>query len=141
MSMNRVTIMGRLTKDPELRRTGNGIAVVSFSIAVERDHSSKEDGTKETDFFYVTAWRSTAEFAAKYLSKGRMIGVDGRLQSRSYEDKNGNRRDVVEIMADRMYFADSNRDNRPSAGTTGAYQPEEPTNFAEMSGDDEELPF
>ena len=138
MSMNRVTIMGRLTKDPELRRTGSGIAVVSFSIAVERDHSSKEDGSKETDFFYVTAWRSTAEFAAKYLSKGRMIGVDGRLQSRSYEDKNGNKRDVVEIMADRIYFADSNRTN---SGMSGTYQPEEPTGFAEVSGDDSELPF
>lgn len=139
MSMNRVLVMGRLTKDPELRRTGNGIAVASFSLAVDRDHSSKEDGAKETDFFYIVAWRSTAEFAEKHLGKGRMVAVDGRLQSRSYEDKDGKRRDVVEIVADRIYFADSKRtDDR---GYQNAHQTEEPSGFAELTGDDEPLPF
>lgn len=141
MSMNRVTIMGRLTSDPDFRRLTSGIGCASFTLAVDRDHSSKEDGSRDVDFLDVVAWRSTADFAAKYLVKGRMVAVDGRLQSRNWEDKNGNKRKSVEIMADRIYFADSNRDNRPSAGTTGTYQPAEPTGFAEVSGDDSELPF
>lgn len=139
MSMNRVLEMGRLTRDPELRRTGNGIAVTSFSIAVDRDHSSKEDGSKETDFFDVVAWRSTAEFAAKYLAKGRMIVVDGRLQSRSYEDKDGNKRRTVEILAERIYFADSKRSD--DRGYQNEYQQGEPSGFAEVTGDDSDLPF
>ena len=139
MSMNRVLEMGRLTREPDLRRTGSGIPVASFSIAVDRDHSSREDGTKETDFFDVVAWRGTAEFAEKYLSKGRMIVVDGKLQSRSYEDKDGNKRKAVEIVADRIYFADSKRND--DRGTQNAYQPEEPTGFAEVTEDDSDLPF
>ena len=139
MSMNRVTIMGRLTRDPELRRTGNGIAVANFRLAVERDHISKEDGSKEADFLDVTAWRSTAEFAAKYLTKGRMVAVDGRLQSRTYDDKDGNKRNAVEIVADRIYFADAKRNDDHS--TQNAYQPTEQPGFEEVTGDDESLPF
>ena len=139
MSMNRVLVMGRLTKDPELRHTGNGIAVASFSIAVDRDHSTKEDGTKDTDFFDVVAWRSTAEFAEKYLTKGRMIGVDGRLQSRTYEDKDGNKRKAVEIVADRIYFADSKYAS--DRNTQNAHQPGDPSDFAEVTEDDSDLPF
>lgn len=138
MSMNRVLVMGRLTRDPELRHVGNSIPVASFALAVDRDHSSKEDGSKEADFFDVIAWRNTAEFAERHLTKGRMIAVDGRLQSRNYTDKDGNKRKAVEIVADRIYFADSNRGN---LGNSGAYQPGEPTGFAEVTGDDEPLPF
>ena len=144
MSMNRVLEMGRLTRDPELRRTGSGIPVATFSIAVERDHSSKEDGSKETDFFDVVAWRSTAEFVAKYLAKGRMIAVDGKLQSRSYEDKDGNKRKTVEIVAERVYFADSGRDNARTTSTPGTYenQQDEPTDYAYITSDDgSDLPF
>ena len=139
MSMNRVLVMGRLTKDPELRRTGSGIAVANFTLAVDRDHSSKEDGTKDTDFFDVVAWRSTAEFAEKYLTKGRMIGVDGRLQSRTYEDKDGNKRKAVEIVADRIYFADSKYAS--DRNTQNAYQSGDPSDFAEVTEDDSDLPF
>lgn len=139
MSMNRVLIMGRLTRDPEIRYTGNNIPVSCFSLAVDRDHSSKEDGSKEADFLDVVAWRSTAEFATKHLSKGRMIGVDGRLQSRNYTDKDGKNRKAVEIVAERIYFADSKYAS--DRNTQTAYQPGEPTGFAEVTGDDEPLPF
>ena len=135
--------MGRLTRDPELRRTGSGIAVAGFALAVDRDHSSKEDGSKETDFLEVVAWRSTAEFVSKHLTKGRMIAVDGRLQSRSYEDKDGNKRKAVEIVADRVYFADSGRDNARQAYTPGTYenQQDEPTGYAYAEDDGSDLPF
>lgn len=139
MSMNRVTIMGRLTSDPDFRRLTSGIPCASFTLAVERDHSSKEDGSRETDFLDVVAWRNTADFATKYLAKGRMVAVDGRLQSRNWEDKSGNRRKSVEIIAERIYFADSKRTDERPAQTT--YAPAEPTGFAEVSGDDSELPF
>lgn len=139
MSMNRVLIMGRLTRDPEIRYTGNNIPVACFSLAVDRDHSSKEDGSKEADFLDVVAWRSTAEFATKHLSKGRMIGVDGRLQSRNYTDKDGKNRKAVEIVAERIYFADSKRtDDR---GYQNTYPQGEPSGFAEAPADDSDLPF
>ena len=139
MSMNRVTIMGRLTSDPDYRTLTSGIGCANFTLAVERDHSSKEDGSREADFLDVVAWRSTADFATKYLSKGRMVAVDGRLQSRNWEDKNGNKRKSVEIMAERIYFADSKRtEDRPAQNT---YAPAEPTGFAQIDGNDSELPF
>ena len=138
MSLNRVSIMGRLTRDPDLRYTTSNIAVASWSLAVDRDHSNKEDGSRETDFLDVIAWRSTAEFAAKYLAKGRMIAVDGRLQTRNWEDKSGNKRKSVEIVADSIYFADSNRTN---SGASEAYQSAEPAGFEEVDGEDNQLPF
>ncbi len=138
MSMNRVLIMGRLVKSPELRYTGNNIPVACFSLAVDRDHSSKEDGSKEADFLDFVAWRSTAEFVTKHLSKGRMIGVDGRLQSRNYTDKDGKNRKAVEIVAERIYFADSKRND--DAGYQNTYQPEASSDFA-VTSDDEPLPF
>ena len=100
--------MGRLTRDPELRRTGSGTAVTSFSLACDRDFKS-QSGEKETDFIEVVAWKNTAEFVSKYFSKGRMAVVDGRLQIRDWTDKAGNKRTTAEVVADNVYFADSKR--------------------------------
>ena len=106
--LNKVVIMGRLTKDPELRRTGSGTAVTSFSLACDRDFKSRS-GDKETDFIEVVAWKNTAEFVSKYFSKGRMAVVDGRLQIRDWTDKSGNKRTTAEVVAENVYFADSKR--------------------------------
>ena len=102
--------MGRLTRDPELRRTGNGTAVASFSLAVDRDFKNKETGEKETDFIDVVAWRQTGEFVSRYFTKGRMAVVEGRLQIRPWTDKDGNKRRSAEVVADSVYFGDSKRD-------------------------------
>lgn len=106
--LNKVVLMGRLTKDPELRRTGSGTAVTSFSLACDRDFKS-QSGEKETDFIEVVAWKNTAEFVSKYFSKGRMAVVDGRLQIRDWTDKAGSKRTTAEVVADNVYFADSKR--------------------------------
>lgn len=103
--LNNVTIMGRLTADPELRKTGGGTSVTTFTLACERDF--KTDGEKQADFFEVVAWKHTAEFVSKYFAKGRMAVVSGRLQTRSWTDKDGNKRKAVEIVADNVYFGDS----------------------------------
>lgn len=107
--LNKIFVMGRLTRDPELRRTNNGTAVASFALAVDRDFKNA-DGTKDTDFIDIVAWRGTAEFASKYFAKGRMAVVEGRLQMRDWQDKNGNNRRSAEIVADNMYFGDSRKD-------------------------------
>ena len=99
--LNHIVLMGRLTRDPEMRRTGSGISVVSFSIAVDRDFADKQSGKKETDFIDIVAWRSTADFVSKYFTKGRMAVVHGRLQIRSWTDKQGNSRRTAEVVADR----------------------------------------
>ena len=109
--LNHITIMGRLTRDPELRRTGSGTAVASFSVAVDRDFGKNENGEKETDFIDCVAWRNTAEFISKYASKGRMVVVSGRLQIRSWTDKDGNKRRTAEVVAENVYFGDSRRDS------------------------------
>ena len=109
--LNHIVIMGRLTRDPELRRTGSGVAVASFSVAVDRDFGRNENGEKETDFIDCVAGRNTAEFVSKYATKGRMVGVSGRLQIRSWTDKDGNKRRTAEVVADNVYFGDSRRDN------------------------------
>ena len=108
--LNKIILMGRLTRDPELRRTGSGTAVTSFSLAVDRDFKS-QNGEKETDFIDVVAWRSTAEFVSKYFTKGRMAVVSGRLQIRNWQDKEGNKRRSAEVVADNVYFGDSKRDS------------------------------
>ena len=108
--LNHITIMGRLTRDPELRRTGTGIAVASFTVAVDRDFGGRDGGEKETDFIDCVAWRQTGEFVSKYFTKGRMIVVSGRLQIRSWTDKDGNKRRTAEVVADNCYFGDSKRD-------------------------------
>ena len=109
--LNHVTIMGRLCADPELRYTQNDVAVTSFRIAVERDYTN-QDGERETDFYDVTAWRNTAEFICEYFSKGRMIALDGRLTTQYWEDRDGNNRVSVIIVAESAYFADSKREER-----------------------------
>ena len=109
--LNHITIMGRLTRDPELRRTGSGVAVASFTVAVDRDFGGRDGGEKETDFIDCVAWRQTGEFVSKYFTKGRMIVVSGRLQIRSWTDKDGNKRRTAEVVAENCYFGDSKRDN------------------------------
>ena len=117
--LNHIVIMGRLTRDPELRRTGTGVAVASFTVAVDRDFGGREGGEKETDFIDCVAWRQTGEFVSKYFTKGRMIVVSGRLQVRSWTDKDGNKRRTAEVVADNCYFGDSKRDGDNGASYGG----------------------
>jgi single-strand DNA-binding protein len=153
--LNKIFIMGRLTRDPELRRTQSGTAVTSFSLAVDRDFKS-QSGEKETDFIDVVAWRSTAEFVAKYFAKGRMAVVEGRLQMRDWTDRDGNKRRSAEVVADNIYFGDSRRDgadrgesfgggyNAPAYGApSGGYSAPVggTSDFAEIDEEDGELPF
>ena len=107
MALNRITLMGRLTRDPELRHTSNNTAVATVSLACDRDVKNKATGEHDTDFFDVVCWNATAEFAARYLTKGRLIAVDGRLQNRSWTDRDGNRRVTYEIIAQNVYPCDS----------------------------------
>ena len=117
--LNHITIMGRLTRDPELRRTGSGIAVASFTLAVDRDFSPKDGGERETDFIDCVAWRQTGEFVSKYFTKGRMAVVSGRLQIRNWNDKEGNKRRSAEVVADNVYFGDSKRDAEGGSSSYG----------------------
>ena len=146
--LNHITIMGRLVKDPELRRTQSGVAVCSFTVAVDRDFQSREAAEKQTDFIDVVAWRQTAEFVSKYFTKGRMIVVDGSLQSRKWQDKTGQNRVSWEVLANNIYFGDSKRDGMSggdySAPAYGApadsYSAPSSGGFAETE-EDGELPF
>ena len=165
--LNHITIMGRLTRDPELRRTGSGIAVASFTLAVDRDFSPKDGGERETDFIDCVAWRQTGEFVSKYFTKGRMAVVSGRLQIRNWNDKDGNKRRSAEVVADNVYFGDSKRDDQmggsfggsayggnsygggygapaSNAGGFGGYSAPSspsPSDFAMLDDDDAQLPF
>ena len=140
--LNKIVLMGRLTRDPELRRTQSGTAVTSFTLAVDRDFKS-QNGEKETDFIDIAAWRSTAEFVCNYFTKGRMAVVEGRLQIRDWTDKNGNKRNSAEVVADNIYFGDSKRDNSNGESSysppTGGYG--SPSGFTELDDQDGELPF
>ena len=133
--LNKIFIMGRLTRDPELRRTQSGTPVTSISLAVDRDFKS-QSGEKETDFIDVVAWRNTAEFVSKYFSKGRMAVVEGRLQLRDWTDNNDNKRRSAEIVADNVYFGDSKRDG----GNNPGYAPAPSGGFSEIE-DDGDIPF
>ena len=117
--LNHITIMGRLTRDPELRRTGSGIAVASFTVAVDRDFGGRDGGEKETDFIDCVAWRQTGEFVSKYFTKGSMIVVSGRLQIRNWNDKDGNKRRSAEVVADTVYFGESKRSNEGNSSYGG----------------------
>ena len=157
--LNHITIMGRLTRDPELRRTGSGVAVASFTVAVDRDFGGRDGGEKETDFIDCVAWRQTGEFVSKYFTKGRMIVVSGRLQIRSWNDKDGNKRRTAEVVADNCYFGDSKRDGEsmgsyggntyggnaygaPAPSYGGYSAPAAPaSDFAMLEDDDAQLPF
>ena len=143
--LNHITIMGRLTREPELRRTGSGVAVTSFTVAVDRDFSKETE--KETDFIDCVAWRNSGEFVSKYFTKGSMIVVSGRLQIRGWTDKDGNKRRTAEVVADNVYFGESRRsEGAPSAapaGNFGGYAaPAAPaSDFAMLEDDDAQLPF
>ena len=168
--LNRISIMGRLARDPELRRTQTGTPVASFRLAVDRDFKDKSTGERSTDWIDVVAWRATAEFVSRYFTKGRMAVVEGRLQMRDWTDKDGNKRTSAEVVADNVYFGDSKRDGDGggySAGysqggysqggyaqggySQGGYSapassgygapPADGDQFAELSDDDGELPF
>ena len=166
--LNKIVLMGRLTRDPELRRTARGTAVASFSLACDRDFKNKETGEKETDFIDIVAWRSTAEFVSRYFTKGRMAVVEGRLQIRPWTDRDGNKRRSAEVVADNVYFGDSKRDSdgggyqqqgyggdygggyngnysapapRGQSAPSGGYPPSDYGGFAEIEDEDGELPF
>jgi len=150
--LNKIFLMGRLTRDPELRRTASGTAVTSFSLAVDRDFKS-QNGEKETDFIDIVAWRSTAEFVSKYFAKGRMAVVEGRLQIRDWTDRDGGKRRSAEVIADNVYFGDSRRDgagdfggapgySAPMGGRSNYAAPmDNHSDFAEIGEEDGELPF
>ena len=163
--LNKIFIMGRLTRDPELRHTQTGTAVATFSLAVDRDFKDKSTGERATDFINVVAWRQTGEFVSRYFTKGRMAVVEGRLQMRDWTDKDGNKRTTAEVVAENVYFGDSKRDGESggsySSGYAGGYNaapmggnsgysapapsgygaPSGVDQFAELSDDDGELPF
>ena len=161
--LNHITIMGRITKDIELRRTGSGTPVASFTVAVDRDFTDKQSGEKETDFIDCVAWRQTGEFVSKYFAKGRMIVVSGRLQIRSYTDKDGIKRRTAEVVADHCYFGDSKNANADNPKPASTYAPSVPagdfseaaatlnslgyngnvpaSDYALLDGDDSQLPF
>ena len=158
--LNRIIIMGRLVRDPELRTTQSGVSVTSFTLAVDRDFKS-QNGEKNTDFIDVVAWRQTAEFVCKYFSKGRMAVAEGRLQIRDWKDRDGNNRRSAEVVADNVYFGDNTRDNASGdsygspppygnpapasygGGYGGGYgaPSAEPSGFAEIDDQDGDLPF
>ena len=162
--LNKVFIMGRLTRDPELRRTTLGTAVASFALAVDRDFKDKATGERATDFIECVAWRQTGEFVSRYFTKGRMAVVEGRLQTRDWTDRDGNKRKAVEVVADNVYFGDSKKEESAGGGYSGGYsqggyaapapagyaQPSgyggyaaQPArdDYAELTDDDGELPF
>ena len=152
--LNHITIMGRLTRDPELRTTQAGVSVTSFTVAVDRDFGGRDGGERQTDFIDCVAWRSTGEFVSKYFHKGSMIVVSGRLQSRKWQDRDGNNRTSWEINADNVYFGESRRDGDSSrdsysnntysgsydSGRSSAPAPASNT-FVELDDGDGELPF
>ena len=131
--LNHIDIMGRLTKDVELRRTNSGHAVASFTIACDRDFGQE----KETDFIDVVAWRQTGEFVSKHFSKGKMIVVSGRLQIRKWTDKDGNKRSTAEIVADNCYFGEKKDSDNTGFVPNNAV----PNNYAVMDEPDDQLPF
>ncbi len=152
--LNHITIMGRLTRDPELRRTGSGVAVASFTVAVDRDFGGRDGGEKETDFIDCVAWRQTGEFVSKYFTKGSMAVVSGRLQIRSWTDKDGNKRRTAEVVADNVYFGEAKRNSDGNAAYGGnSYSAPAPSyggysapaapasDFAMLDDDDAQLPF
>jgi single-strand DNA-binding protein len=139
MALNHITLMGRICKDIELRRTNTGVAVTSFTLAVDRDFKNGS-GEKETDFVDIVCWKNTAEFVANYFAKGRMAVVSGRLQGRSWTDKDGNKRKTMEVVADNVYFGDTKKEENSSFADT-AYTTAPAQDFAPISGKDEQLPF
>lgn len=149
--MNQIVLMGRLTRDPELRHTQTGTAVSSFSLAVDRGFASKDGGERQTDFIDIVAWRNTAEFVSKYFTKGQMAAVTGRLQIRDWTDKDGNKRKSAEVIAENIYFTESKKSRDGGSGNNfsdqrndspaGYHTPVVGSDFAELEDDDGDLPF
>jgi len=150
--LNHITIMGRLTRDPELRHTQSGTPVASFTLAVDRDFKNKDTGERATDFIDCVAWRSTGEFVSKYLTKGRMAVAEGRLQLRDWTDKDGNKRRSAEILVSSVYFADSKPKDGKDSGGKGKPRADDEfdlpddfqpggDDFAEFVDDGDDLPF
>ena len=147
--LNHIPIMGRLTRDPELRMTQSQTQVASFTLAVDRDFGGRDGAERQTDFIDFVAWRQTAEFVSKYFSKGRMAVVSGRLQSRKWETREGEKRTSWEVVVDNVYFGDSRRDGGDSSDSRSSYSsyeapkssPKASSPFEELEGDDGELPF
>jgi len=155
--LNHITLMGRLTRDPELRYTQAGTPVASFSLAVDRDFTSKDSGERQTDFIDCVAWRKTGEFVSKYFTKGSMAVVSGRLEIRDWTDREGNKRRSAEVVVDNVYFGESKRRDggesgsyrtgAPSSGApSGSYSdfdrsPKGGSAFSELDDVDGELPF
>ena len=150
--LNKVILMGRLTRDPELRHTQSDVAVASFSLAVDRGYSRRDDSQQSVDFINIVAWRNTAEFVSKWFSKGQLVAVSGRLQVRSYKDRDGNNRTITEVVADECFFAESKRGSESgaasfasfgdvSAPSAGLSAVSSGSDFEELVGDDGELPF
>ena len=145
--LNHITIMGRLTRDPELRRTASGVAVTSFTLAVDRDIANKDTGVRDTDFLDCVAWRGTGEFVNKHFRKGSMAVISGRLQIRDWTDKDGYKRRTAEIVADNVYFGESKKSSEvkstnPAQNDPQYYaQPAPQSDFAVLDDDDAQLPF
>ena len=141
MSLNIIVLQGRLVRDPEMRSTQSGVAVASFTLAVDRDFGGS-GGEKQTDFIDCTAWRHTAEFVSKYFSKGRMAVVSGRLQIDNYTDNDGNKRKAAKVIADNIYFGDSKKDGTAGGQSdeTASFTPA-PSGFVPVEVDSSELPF
>lgn len=137
--LNRTILMGRLTRDPELRKTQSDVSVVSFSLAVNRPKFKDKESV--TDYFDIVAWRQTAEFVSTYFHKGQQVAVEGRLQSRTYEDKEGNKRKAIEVVADHVYFAEGKKDGNGNGNGQSHTAP--PPDFTPdfEADDDGELPF
>ena len=141
--LNRILLMGRLTRDPELRHTQTGTAVASFTLAVDRDFKDRNSGERATDFIDIVAWRQTGEFVSRYFTKGRMAVVEGRLQMRDWTDKDGNKRRSAEVVADNVYFGDAKNEGKRSEGNANEreFPPDPGQGYADLSDDDGELPF
>ena len=148
--MNQIIIMGRMTRDPELRHTPNGVSVASFTLAVDRGFTPKDGGERQTDFIDVVAWRNSAEFVSRYFTKGQMAAVVGRLQIRDWTDKEGNKRRSAEVIADNIHFTESKKSRESGYSSNGigdskddlSYaSPVAPSDFSEIDMDDGDLPF
>lgn len=141
--LNKAILMGRLTAEPELRQTANGTSVVSFTLAVDRSYA-RQGEERQTDFINIVAWRQTAEFVAKWFHKGQLVAVSGRIQTRNYEDKQGNKRTATDIVADEVFFAESKRDSQPQYDRSQpSREPQMPVEFEDFEevDDDGDLPF
>ena len=137
--LNCVILMGRLTDNPELRRTANDISVTTFTLAVERPYRSGAE--RQTDFIDIVAWRNTAEFVSKYFVKGQLVAVEGSLQVRSYTDKEGNKRRAWEVVASNVHFAEPKRDRGGYSDPAPSFSNAGSGEFTEISGPDDDLPF